>query len=175
MVSIHGDAPLGVVHREMFKTATPLRRSLLSLALSLLLHGGVLVGVVALAAAAAGRPAALSPASLILVSVLAPPQVLPELSATEPKPEARPESLPVLDFPEPALEPIVAESITRTEPETKPVPEPEPEPGRSRAGAACCSIPWAGRTWLEAAMLCSLAPGKRESPWSISKILENQN
>ena len=122
-----GEAPLTVVHREMFKTATPLRRSLLSLALSLLLHGGVLVGVVALAAAAAGRPAALSPASLIFVSVSAPPRVLPELSAPEPAPEARPELVAVLDFPEPALEFIVAKSITWTEPEAEPVPAPEPE------------------------------------------------
>ena len=123
-----GEAPLTVVHREMFKIATPLRRSLLSLALSLLLHGGVLVGVVALAAAAAGRPAALSPASLIFVSVSAPPRVLLELSVPEPAPEERPEPSPVLDSPESALEFIVAESITWTEPEAESVPAPEPEP-----------------------------------------------
>ena len=135
MVSIHSDAPLGVLHREMFKTATPLRRSSLPLALSLLLHGGVLVGLVALAAAVAGRPAELT-ASLTFVSVSASPRVLLELSAPEPAPEARPESLPVLDFPEPALEPIVAESITRTEPETEPVPEPEPAPENPAVPAA---------------------------------------
>ena len=58
----------------MFKTAPPLRRSLLSLALSLLLHGGVLVGVVALAAAAA---ATLLGVALVSAGVLAEKRFFP--------------------------------------------------------------------------------------------------